>query len=49
MLWILDRRIGGLELSKSVGPILKMAVAAVVMTAACIGVQRVPGFPLGVC
>jgi putative peptidoglycan lipid II flippase len=47
MLWILDRRIGGLELSKSLGPILKMAVAAVVMTAACIGVQRVPGFPRG--
>ncbi len=45
MLWILDRRIGGLGLSQSIAPILKMAVAAVLMTMACIAVQRVPFFP----
>jgi putative peptidoglycan lipid II flippase len=45
MLWILDRRIGGLELRQSVGPIVKMAIATALMTAACLAVQRLPFFP----
>lgn len=47
MLWVLDRRIGGLGLAASVKPVGKMAVAAVVMLGACVAVQRLPGFPRG--
>jgi putative peptidoglycan lipid II flippase len=45
MLWILDRRIGGLELRKLVMPIVKMLIAALVMGAVCVGVQRLSIFP----
>ena len=47
MLWMLDRRVGGLGLNRSAGAIAKMFVATAVMTAACTLVQRVPGFPRG--
>ena len=47
MLYLLDRRVGGLGLHGSAGTIAKMVVATIVMTAACIGVQRVPGYPHG--
>src|SRR5206468_11929610 len=47
MLWILDRRIGGLELRQSAGSIAKMLVAALVMGAACLGVERLPFYPHG--
>jgi putative peptidoglycan lipid II flippase len=47
MLYLLDRRIGGLELKKSVAPILKMILATAVMGSACVAVQHVPGFPHG--
>ena len=47
MLYLLDRRIGGLELKKSAAPILKMILATAIMGAACVAVQHVPGFPRG--
>ncbi len=47
MLWMLNRRIGGLGLSQTVIPVLKMMIATAVMAFACYGVQHVPGFPHG--
>jgi putative peptidoglycan lipid II flippase len=47
MLWILDRRIGGLELRRSAAGIVKMLAAALVMGAICIAVQRLPLYPRG--
>lgn len=47
MLYLLDRRVGGLGLRGSVGTIAKMVFATIIMTAACIGVQHVPGYPQG--
>jgi putative peptidoglycan lipid II flippase len=47
MLWLLDRRVGGLGLRQSAGTIVKMVIATIIMTAACIGVQHVPGYPHG--
>lgn len=47
MLYLLDRRVGGLGLKSSATTILKMILATGVMTAACIAVQRVPGYPHG--
>lgn len=47
MLYLLDRRVGGLGLRASAGAILKMILATGVMTAACIAIQHVPGYPQG--
>ena len=47
MLYLLDRRIGGLELSRSVSSIVKMAIAAVVMGGVCMAVQNSPIYPHG--
>jgi putative peptidoglycan lipid II flippase len=47
MLWILDRRLGGLELSRSFGNIAKMVAAAVVMGLACLALQHLPIYPRG--
>ena len=47
MLWMLDRKIGGLGLRQSVVPVLKMIAAAAVMGAACWAVQKLPGYPHG--
>jgi putative peptidoglycan lipid II flippase len=47
MLWMLDRRLGGLGLRESVKPVLKMLVAAGLMTAVCLGVMKLPAFPRG--
>jgi peptidoglycan biosynthesis protein MviN/MurJ (putative lipid II flippase) len=47
MLWILDRRIGGLGMSKSAGPIIKMIVATLVMGLVCLGVEYSPLYPHG--
>jgi putative peptidoglycan lipid II flippase len=47
MLWILDRRIGGLGLSKCFAPILKMLFAAIVMGAICLAIQHTPIYPHG--
>lgn len=47
MLWILDRRIGGLELRRSAASVVKMLIAALIMGAACLAVERLPFFPRG--
>lgn len=44
-LYLLDRRVGGLGLSKSLMPILKMLLATGVMWGACVLVKYVPGYP----
>ena len=44
MLWMLNRRVGGLGLGKSVGTVLKMFVATGLMWLACVGVQRMPAY-----
>lgn len=44
-LWLLDRRVGGLELRRIAAPIFKMCCAAGVMWAACELVQHSPGYP----
>ena len=45
MVWMLNRKIGGLGLRQSVAPALKMLVATAVMGLACFGVQHAPYFP----
>src|SRR5207237_4662001 len=45
MLWVLDRRIGGLELRHSISGTLKMLGAAGAMGAVCLAVQRLPFYP----
>ncbi len=47
MLYMLDRRIGGLGLSSSVAPILKMLVATLIMTLACWALRHSPLYPQG--
>jgi putative peptidoglycan lipid II flippase len=47
MIWMLNRRVGGMQLSRSVGPILKMIAASALMCAACIGVQYLRFYPHG--
>jgi peptidoglycan biosynthesis protein MviN/MurJ (putative lipid II flippase) len=47
MLWLLDRRLGGLELRRSFAGIVKMLAAAAVMGVACVLVQRSPIYPRG--
>src|SRR5437762_11249955 len=47
MLWMLDRREGGLGLRESATPIIKMIIASGLMWAACIGLQRLPIYPHG--
>ena len=41
------RRVGGIELRRSAGAILKMLIASSIMWLACIGVQRLPIYPAG--
>jgi len=48
MLWMLDRRAGGIGLGQSIGSIARMVIAAGLMFAACMGVQRLSVFPAGV-
>jgi putative peptidoglycan lipid II flippase len=45
MLWMLDRRLGGLGLGTLATPTIKMLVATLVMGLVCWGVRYVPGFP----
>jgi putative peptidoglycan lipid II flippase len=47
MLVMLDRRVGGLELTRLAGPALKMLLAAVVMAGACWLVQHSRFYPAG--
>ena len=45
MLYMLDRRLGGLGLEKSVKPVIKMLIATGIMTAACLLIVRTPVYP----
>jgi putative peptidoglycan lipid II flippase len=47
MLWMLDRRCGGLDLKQSFTTIAKMLFASALMLTACIGVQYLPIYPHG--
>jgi putative peptidoglycan lipid II flippase len=47
MLYVLDRRAGGLELSRLGRPVMKMVAATVVMGGACWGVMHTPLYPRG--
>jgi peptidoglycan biosynthesis protein MviN/MurJ (putative lipid II flippase) len=47
MLWMLDRRIGGIDLAGSFKSIAKMSVASGLMWLACVGVQYLPVYPHG--
>ncbi|HEX4794021.1 MAG TPA: murein biosynthesis integral membrane protein MurJ [Humisphaera sp.] len=47
MLYMLDRRIGGLNLRGSVAPVVKMFCATVVMGMACVVMQHLPIYPRG--
>jgi putative peptidoglycan lipid II flippase len=48
MLWMLDRKIGGLDLRQSLVPILKMLTGAVVMGVVCYAVKISPLYPHGI-
>jgi putative peptidoglycan lipid II flippase len=45
MLWLLDRRVGGLGLGQSAGPIVKMIAATAVMGVVCWVVRSLPIYP----
>jgi putative peptidoglycan lipid II flippase len=47
MLWLLDRRLGGLGMSQSLRPIAKMLAASALMWIACAAMQRLPIYPRG--
>ena len=47
MLYMLDRRVGGLGLAQLRLPVLKMLGATALMTAACWGLQQTPAYPSG--
>ena len=47
MLYLLDRRVGGLGLQASARPIAKMIVASGIMTAICLAIQASPIYPHG--
>jgi peptidoglycan biosynthesis protein MviN/MurJ (putative lipid II flippase) len=47
MLWLLDRRLGGLGISQSLKPIAKMIAASVLMFVVCFAIQRLPFYPRG--
>jgi putative peptidoglycan lipid II flippase len=47
MLWMLDRRVGGLGLAQSAAPVLKMLAATAVMGGACWLVRSSPVYPTG--
>jgi putative peptidoglycan lipid II flippase len=47
MLYMLDRRIGGLGLASLIKPVAKMLLATAIMGLACWGVQHLPGYPAG--
>jgi putative peptidoglycan lipid II flippase len=45
MLFMLDRKVNGLGLGRVSPQIVKMIFATGLMTAACIAIQKIPGFP----
>jgi putative peptidoglycan lipid II flippase len=47
MLWMLDRRCGGLNMGAPLRTIGKMVIASALMWIACIGVQHLPIYPHG--
>jgi putative peptidoglycan lipid II flippase len=47
MLWMLDRRVGGLGLRELIAPVTKMLIAMGLMIAACLIVRYTPGYPAG--
>jgi putative peptidoglycan lipid II flippase len=47
MMYLLDRRVGGLQLKSSAGAVAKMLIATGVMTCACLLVRRLPIYPHG--
>lgn len=47
MLWMLDRRVGGMNLRRSFGPIAKMLIASAAMWIACVAIQHTPLYPHG--
>ena len=47
MVWMLDRKAGGLGLSASIAVIVKMVIATAAMGIACFVVQRLPFYPVG--
>jgi putative peptidoglycan lipid II flippase len=47
MLWMLDRRVGGIGLRASAAPIGKMVIATLVMAGACAAIMHLPFFPDG--
>jgi putative peptidoglycan lipid II flippase len=47
MLWMLDRRVGGMNLRRSLGSIAKMVLASALMWLACNALQHTPLYPHG--
>jgi putative peptidoglycan lipid II flippase len=47
MLWMLDRRVGGLDLRPLLGRVARMVVATAVMGITCWAVQKLPMYPRG--
>jgi putative peptidoglycan lipid II flippase len=47
MVFMLDRKTGGMGLRQSLWPVAKMLAATLIMSAACLAVQYVPGYPMG--
>ena len=47
MLWMLDRKVGGLDLRRTLAPVAKMLAATAVMGLACWAVERSPAYPRG--
>lgn len=47
MLWMLDRRVGGLGLGQSFSTIAKLALATAIMTGVCLGARFSPIYPAG--
>jgi len=48
MLWMLDHRIGGLELRRSFSPVVKMVIATLTMGLVCHGLKLSPLYPRGI-
>ena len=47
MLWMLNRKVGGLELGRLTVTVMKMLAAAGVMMGACAALEYLPGYPHG--
>jgi putative peptidoglycan lipid II flippase len=46
MLWMLDKKIGGLNLRQMAKPVVKMILATIVMGAVCLAIKRSPIYPV---